>query len=111
MPESSCCMPKRWPHPQPYDCLAMPSLNKQQMRLGLAWLKRRLKQWLHRHRQAPTDRERALDLIAAIDAGGVPLNPARVNDIARNLGLEVSRKASVEDTIARIRTAVNRQDQ
>lgn len=53
-----------------------------------------------------TDRQRALDLIAAIDAGGLPLNPARVNDIARKLGLEVSIKAPVEDTIARIRAAL-----
>lgn len=53
-----------------------------------------------------TDRQRALDLIAAIDAGGMPLNPARVNDIARRLGLEVSIKAPVEETIARIRAAL-----
>ncbi|HOE41869.1 MAG TPA: hypothetical protein PLB25_09610 [Rhodoferax sp.] len=53
------------------------------------------------------ERRRALALIAAIDAGGVPLNPARVNDIARGLGLEVSRKAPVESTIARIRRALD----
>ena len=47
-------------------------------------------------------------LIAAVDRGGVPLNPAKVNDIARNLGLEVSRKALVEETIARIRKALER---
>lgn len=47
-------------------------------------------------------------LIAAVDRGGVPLNPAKVNDIARNLGLEVSRKAPVEETIARIRKALER---
>jgi hypothetical protein len=47
-------------------------------------------------------------MIAAIDAGGVPLNPARINEIARNLGLEVSRKAPLEDTIRRIRLAVQR---
>jgi hypothetical protein len=58
-------------------------------------------------RAAPTsDRQRALDLIAAVDAGGLPLNPARVNDIARKLGLEVSTKAPVEETIARIRSAL-----
>ncbi len=38
----------------------------------------------------PTDYERAQALIAAIDAGGIPLNAARVNDIARRLGLDVS---------------------
>jgi hypothetical protein len=53
-----------------------------------------------------SDRQRALDLIAAIDAGGVPLNPARVNDIARKLGLEVSTKAPMEETIARIRVVL-----
>ena len=55
-----------------------------------------------------TDRQRALDLIRAIDAGGVPLHPARVNDIARRLGLHVSTRARVEDTIARIRAALLR---
>ena len=41
--------------------------------------------------------------ILAIDRGGLPLNPAKVNAIARKLGLEVSRRAPVEHTIARIR--------
>lgn len=61
--------------------------------------------------QAPvalSDRERALALVRAVDAGGIPLNPARVNEIARSLGLEVSRTASVDDTVRRIRTAVER---
>ena len=65
-----------------------------------------LKQLLWRHRKPPSLRQRAASLIAAVDAGGVPLNPARVNDIARQLGLEVSRKAAVEDTLARIRAAL-----
>jgi len=52
------------------------------------------------------DQRRALNLIAAIDAGGLPLNPARVNDIARKLGLEVTAQDRVEDTIARIRAAL-----
>ncbi len=47
-------------------------------------------------------------LIAAVDKGGIPLNPAKVNAIARDLGLEVSRKAPVEETIQRIRDALNR---
>ncbi len=55
-----------------------------------------------------SDRQRALDLISAIDAGGLPLHPARVNDIARRLGLHVSTRARVEDTIARIRAALLR---
>ena len=56
----------------------------------------------------PTANTRARQLIAAIDRGGIPLNTARVNAIARDLGLEVSRKANVEDTIARIRLALTR---
>jgi hypothetical protein len=47
-------------------------------------------------------------LIAAIDAGGLPLNPARVNDIARQLGLEVSSKAPMPLTVERIRQALAR---
>jgi len=73
-----------------------------------------LMQWLKRVLfgvQPPkTERQRAQALIAAIDAGGLPLNPARVNDIARQLGLEVSRKAPMEDTIARIRVALTYQE-
>jgi hypothetical protein len=56
----------------------------------------------------PTPEQRARDLIAAIDAGGLPLNPARVNDIARKLGLEVSAKAPMPQTIERIRQALQR---
>jgi len=55
------------------------------------------------HPSPPPERQRALDLLAAIDAGGVPLNAARVNDIARRLGLEVSAKAPMHETISRIR--------
>lgn len=47
--------------------------------------------------------QRAQSLIAAIDAGGIPLNPAIVNDIGRKLGLEVSIQAPLDETIARIR--------
>lgn len=54
----------------------------------------------------PSPEQRARDLIAAIDAGGVPLNPARVNDIARQLGLEVSRSAPMAQTIDRVRVAL-----
>ncbi len=49
------------------------------------------------------EHERAHALIASIDAGGIPLHPAKVNQIARELGLEVSRDAPVEATIARLR--------
>ena len=55
---------------------------------------------------SPDDQARAL--IQAIDAGGIPLNTARINHIARNLGLEVSRHASMEETVARIRGTLRR---
>lgn len=50
-----------------------------------------------------TPLQRAQDLIRAIDAGGLPLNAAIVNDIARQLGLEVPTTARMEETIWRIR--------
>ena len=68
-----------------------------------------LKKLLHR-RQALPPEQHAKDLIAAIDAGGLPLNAARVNDIARKLGLEVSTRARMEDTIHRIRMALQRME-
>ena len=55
-----------------------------------------------------SDIDQARQLIAAIDRGGIPLNPAKVNAIARNLGLEVSRNAAVEETIQRLREAIRR---
>ena len=71
----------------------------------MKWLKKLLSR-----RRALTTEQRAKDLIAAIDAGGLPLNSALVNDIARKLGLEVSTRARMEDTIARIRLALLRMD-
>lgn len=60
-------------------------------------------------RPAPlSENARARQLIAAIDRGGLPLNAAKVNAIARDLGLEVSRKAPVEQTVQRIRQALTR---
>ena len=50
--------------------------------------------------------QRARDLITAIDAGGIPLNPFIVNDIARQMGLTVTAEARMADTIARIRKAL-----
>jgi hypothetical protein len=47
-------------------------------------------------------------LIAAIDRGGIPLNTAKINAIARDLGLDVSRHAPAAETIKRIRQAVER---
>ena len=71
-------------------------------------LKRWTQRWLKPHRVELDDQQRAQALIAAIDAGGVPLHPARVNDIARRLGLEVSTRAPVEETLERIRQALQR---
>jgi hypothetical protein len=59
-------------------------------------------------RKPLTAEQRARDLIKAVDAGGLPLNAAIVNDIARQLGLEVSNRARMEETIARIRLALGR---
>lgn len=63
-------------------------------------------------RQEPVDGPpelcRARQLIAAVDKGGLPLNPAIVNQIARGLGLEVSSKAPIGDTVERIRQALAR---
>lgn len=47
-------------------------------------------------------------LITAIDDGGIPLNPVKVNAIARQLGLEVSTKAPMDETVRRIRHAIAR---
>jgi hypothetical protein len=50
----------------------------------------------------------AIDLVSAVDAGGVPFNTPRINAIARGLGLDVSKKDKPEATIDRIRAAVER---
>jgi hypothetical protein len=78
-------------------------------RMGL-WLRTLLARCFRwRSRPAlPRELDDAQKLIRAVDMGGVPLNPARINQIAINLGLEVSRKAPQEQTIARIRAAVTR---
>jgi hypothetical protein len=50
----------------------------------------------------------AKNLIKAVDKGGIPLNPLKVNQIARDLGLEVAPSADMQNTIARIREALKR---
>ena len=74
-----------------------------------------LSAWLRRltgsRPEARDEVSQARDLIRAIDAGGIPLNPMRDNAIARSLGLEVSGKASMDDTddtVRRIREALQR---
>ena len=59
-------------------------------------------------RNLPTDIVQAQALIRAIDRGGIPLYPAKVNTVARNLGLEVSSRAPVDQTIERIRACLQR---
>ena len=81
--------------------MVLQSPRKQDMPVN--WLKKLLPR-----RQALTPEQRAKNLIAAIDAGGLPLNAAVVNDIARALGLEVSTRARMEETIERIREALKR---
>ena len=68
--------------------------------------------WLTRllglSKKLPDEYQQASNLIKAIDKGGTPMNPAKVNAIARNIGLEVSVKDPVEKTILRIREALAR---
>lgn len=59
-------------------------------------------------KQATQAEDQARALIKAIDAGGLPLNAARVNDIARRMGLDVSPRAQMGETIERIRKALQR---
>lgn len=72
------------------------------------WRRSLRRWWAWRRGSADPDTQRAIELIRAIDAGGLPLNPAQVNAIARGLGLEVSARAPMEQTIVRIRQALER---
>jgi hypothetical protein len=60
----------------------------------------------------PADGNQALNLakqlLAAIDQGGAPTDPIRINNIGRALGLEVLASAPMADTIERIRVVVNK---
>jgi hypothetical protein len=58
--------------------------------------------------EVPEYVKQAESLIAAVDSGGVPLSTAKVNAIAREFGLDVSKKAKPADTIERIREALQR---
>lgn len=79
-------------------------MGKTKQNKAFSWLKNLFSQ----KRSLPSEISQAQKLIAAIDRGGVPLNPARLNAIARDLGLEVSRTARPEETIERIRAALAR---
>ena len=67
-----------------------------------------VRKWLTPTGSIPVEIRRAKQLISAIDAGGIPLDPARIIKIAEDLGLEVSKKSQMEDTIERIRMAIKR---
>ncbi len=73
-----------------------------------ARLLRTLKAWLRRKPRLPPELQAGKDVIDAIDAGGLPLDPTRINRIARELGLEISARAPVEATVERLRSAVTR---
>jgi hypothetical protein len=64
--------------------------------------------WLQPADNMPVEIRRAMQLISALDAGGVPLDSAIIFKIAENLGLELSKKARVENTIERIRAEIAR---
>ena len=67
--------------------------------------------WLRGPKASPEPQSeiaRARQLIAAIDAGGIPLDRRHIVRIAESLGLEVSRKEPMDKTIARIRAALGR---
>jgi hypothetical protein len=81
--------------------------------MTLKWMSKpgwlgRIGHWLDAKQDWPPEVRRARELVAAVDKGGLPLNPMKVNQIARDLGLEVSTRAPVEDTIERIRRALDR---
>ena len=69
----------------------------------LTWIRRSLFK-----RNIPTEIAQAQLLIRAIDRGGIPLYPSKVNAVARDLGLEVSPRAPVDQTIERIRACLDR---
>lgn len=67
-----------------------------------------LRSRLRRRSRLPSELQAGRDVIAAIDAGGLPLDAARINRIARDLGLEVSPQAPLDETLPRLRAAVER---
>jgi len=73
-----------------------------------ARLLRTLKSCLRRKPRLPRELQAGRDVIAAIDAGGLPLDATRINRIARDLGLDVQPRAPLEATVARLRAAVLR---
>lgn len=78
------------------------------MSFAHTWIQRVASVFKDAEADASPEVRNARALIAAIDRGGLPLNPARVNVIARQLGLEVSSCAPMDETISRIRKALMR---
>lgn len=79
--------------------------------MAMPWSTRLQRWWLTWRRgpqEGPPEVRRARQLIAAVDKGGLPLNPAIVNQIARSLGLDVSSRAPIDQTVERIRQALTR---
>lgn len=64
--------------------------------------------WFKPH---PPEFVNAKQLLKAIDRGGIPLNPIKVNQIARSLGLKVPTSAPMPETIERIREALKMSNQ
>ena len=54
------------------------------------------------------DVKNAKALLKAIDKGGLPTNPIKLNYVARQLGLEVSPSAPMSETIERMRACLKR---
>ena len=63
---------------------------------------------LRLRRKLPPELQAGTEVIAAIDAGGLPLDATRINRIARDLGLDVSPQAPLKETVPRLRAAVER---
>lgn len=80
--------------------------------MGVAGLRRwwlRVARWRSQDDDgASPEVRRARELVAAVDRGGLPLNPLIVNQVARALGLEVSSRAPIDHTVERIRQALTR---
>jgi hypothetical protein len=54
------------------------------------------------------EQKRAKQRIEAIDKGGIPTIPSRVNSIAQELGLTVRSSDPIEVTVARIRKTIGK---
>ena len=78
----------------------------------MGWITGWRQRWLSKRaaHTEPNHIAHARALVRAIDAGGIPLNPMLVNQIARQLDLDVSSRAPMEQTIERIRQCLQALD-